>query len=696
MTLQPTSEVATRQSLRSRLRRPPTPGAVVTSTAQDGRKYRRLFGRSLASAPPLALTTATPPLTPHLEEEPIREPGARRSFLAKPPVPGAARRVLTVLNQPQRSQKHSTPPSTPLPSPQIDLPSLPAHPPSPPEQPTEPVQSLPPPVIPPCTKSPIHASGYDDDPSLLDSHHLDDLRSDSEDETPTTSGNQPCSSSFDRRVSHLHEDVPEPINRFDSATSMPSSHGTSRTIDVDASEVSDELQSATDPKSRNTDLAASSSSGQPLSDSQPLFPTNSPTSVDLEHDLATSVSFDPVADDELQVPEAPNSLVKIQPVKMWSSLHHKVRILQTEIATLHQQKAILTRRNESLEQRNKDLEVLTESMRLRASESSLEAEQLTRQIRDTRRRLTRRIRELEDNASQITAKHSEQLSHQQQVENELRAENELLRSSIDRHARIDNDTNCMVRRQRSEGNSGSVNNLPKPLVDVPTRSSLSSTLDSRKRSHESPPTSASTRSRVTTLNTEAMRRRARALDSVVCSSSRLMQPSRPHSTRPGTPVRNFSVNLSHVSSSNTRKAHSSSGSASVKVTLIPSSSGGKGTSAGGNTTSLSETQDTQSTVPVRVMARRSLIRRAFIAHIQSTKYRSARNVWSEFFGAEDNVISTEQFARAVRSLAVAADARDRDLETLRDELKSLDRGEQDSISWSAFFLFYQKSKTEMI
>lgn len=480
---------------------------------------------------------------------------------------------------------------------------------------------------------------------------------------------------------------------------MPSSRGTSRTIDVDASEVSDEPQSTTDPKSRNTDLAASSSSGHALSDSQPSFPVNSPRSLDLEHDLAPSVSFEPVADDELQVPEAPNSLVKIQPVNnMWSSLQHKVRILQTEIATLHQQKAILTRRNESLEQNNKDLEDVMETMRIRALESSSEVEQLTRQIRDTRRRLTRRIRELEDNASQITAKHSEQLSRQQQVENELRAEIDLLRSTYDRRPRNDNGPNSMTRRQRSDANSAhSGNHLPKPQIDVPTRSSLSSTLDSRKRSQDSPPTTSSTRARVTSLNTEAMRRRARALDSVVCSSSRPMQPTRPVSTRAGTPVRNFSVNLSHASSSSTRKALSSSGSASVKVSIVPSSNCGlKVTNGGGNTMSLPDTQETQSSVPIRVMARRSLIRRAFIAHIQSTKYRSARNVWSEFFGAEDNVISTEQFARAVRSLAVAADARDRDLESLRDELKSLDRGENNCISWSAFFLFYQKSKNEFI
>lgn len=133
----------------------------------------------------------------------------------------------------------------------------------------------------------------------------------------------------------------------------------------------------------------------------------------------------------------------------------------------------------------------------------------------------------------------------------------------------------------------------------------------------------------------------------------------------------------------------------------------------------------------KTLARRSLIRRAMIAHIQSPRYRSARMAWFDFFGAQGNHISYDLFARAVRSLAVAADARDDDLDVLKLEVMGDDDGcgekaaaiagatrrnaarirdgnddddddacseedaeeDEDLLSWAMFARFYQKTKS---
>lgn len=565
------------------------------------------------------------------------------------------------------------------------------------------INTPPPAPLPPfpdraSSKPPVVGSGYEDDPPLTDVHRLDDLP-DSDDETPTTSGNQPCSSSLDRRVSHLHEDVPESINRFDSiSSSMPSSQCTPPMIEVDASEVSDEIQSATDPKSRTTDLVTSAGYQTP---SDPISVPVSTLCADLrfEHDPTVDISFDPVADDELEVPEAPNSLITMQPISVSSSSPvHKLRLLQTEVTTLHQQKAILVRRNESLEQRAKEIEVLLESVRVRAAESSSEVDLLMRQLKDTRRRLTRRIRELEENTSTITAKHSEELNRQREIERELRAELDTLRGTCDRQPRTNPIENNLVSRQQSDLNGTcSGTNGPKPPTDTLTRSSLSSVLDTNTRSKDSPPVSG-TRGRVTIVNSDAFRRRARALDGVCSMPRSIGQSTRPgHSSRPGTPVRRFNVSWNHASNgSGYRKAHSSSTKATVTVHVQGSSSSGNGggTSGGNATPATTTAADNQSSASIRMMARRGLIRKAFIAHIHSSKYGSGRKVWFDFFGAEGSQIDADQFTRAVRNLAVAVDARDRELEGLQDEIGAMEQGDTKVISWTAFSRFYFQTQNE--
>lgn len=99
--------------------------------------------------------------------------------------------------------------------------------------------------------------------------------------------------------------------------------------------------------------------------------------------------------------------------------------------------------------------------------------------------------------------------------------------------------------------------------------------------------------------------------------------------------------------------------------------------------------------------------------------------WFDFFGAQGNQISYDLFARAVRSLAVAADARDADLDVLKLELMgddddggaavrtrkkamrvgdedgedddddacSEEEEEEDLLSWAMFARFYQKTKS---
>lgn len=497
----------------------------------------------------------------------------RRSFLAKPPAPGAARRVLTVLNQ---SQKRSSPFSS---------------------------------RRSPSTRNAVFGSGYelpsDDDP--------DDIPSDLEEEhrKPDIA---------DVRTTPLVDDVPVTVRSDSAASSMPSSRGTpQRLLDVEASEISDEINSSSDPKSRGR-MSPSSTTVTP--------PQHTDDLVFIDDVTTTAVEFRNVGEEELDVPEAPSEYSKkLRIAHPWPMSEEHYRSLQDEIDALRQEKQSVLSLNNDLEMRNKELEVLLQSLRLRTSESNAEVEELTRQLKDTRKRLTRRVRELEDNLSAQQRKHKDDIAQLRVVERHLRDE-------IETYA----DSNAFYR-------TGSV-----PSINA-----------RRKRaSHAGPAPLAQSHADVTIrqLGEPIMSHPSANLSFArVRSAGNVHEQSRRRSTRPD-----------YVSQSSSRS------STPVRKSVAPGSESGKRSP--------------------RTVARRSLMRRAFIAHIHSSRYRSSRNAWHDYMAGDSAQITPEQFSRAVRSLAVAADARDRDLEVLREEVCGAEACDTGVVTWLMFMRFYQLTKNE--
>lgn len=734
------------------------------TSASSDRRPRRLFGRSSVVSPPPSVTPSAPPsVTPDDDD------AGRRSFLAKPSAPGAARRVLTVLSSQQRSPRRSAsyvnaeaavPPSTApfvIPAPPSVTPPAPilptpvfapvAHPaptpvPTPAPAPTPvpaPVPAPAPALAPTPAPAPtlaltaepdseivssvvaercvrpsvlainasMLASGYEEHPLLV--HHggvEDDIRSDSdedevEDEYKRAHNKRIFSSSHDRRVQRVNEDQSEGVNRFDSVgSSMPSSRGVAvamamaRFAEVETSEISDDIHSSSDPKSRHTHDMSASASARTASD----IPSTSTRRDDLtftDHDSYLGIAFDNVGEEEAEVPDAPSAHLKVQPMHVWSSFQQRIRTLQNEVSSVRDEKVTMERDNETLQQRNKDSQLLIESMRVRVAESSLEVDQISRQLKDTRKRLTRRIRELEEHVAMQDLQHTEEISQRRDVERRLRTQLDALREGATSRPHL--DVAPVARRVRAETSSIVQAAIGQHGDVVVGRAINPMTVESSLAAH------AAAVLRTRTSSAEGRRNSLRDTPSRPNTPSRPSTPQRPSSrpssrptSRPTTPRRR-----SIVTAGNTGNGACSPATLTVSVTQVGSGNGNgggvaSGTAFNGNRRNsgvgIGDGVVSSATSP-RTLARRSLIRRAFIAHIHSTRYRSARTAWFEFFGAEGSVICIDQFSRAVRSLAVAADARDKDVEVLREEVCGAKNGDI-GLSWAMFTRFYQTTKHE--
>eukprot|EP00177_Eucheuma_denticulatum_P003139 GFKZ01005661.1.p1 GENE.GFKZ01005661.1~~GFKZ01005661.1.p1 ORF type:complete len:506 (-),score=118.36 GFKZ01005661.1:2050-3567(-) len=96
----------------------------------------------------------------------------------------------------------------------------------------------------------------------------------------------------------------------------------------------------------------------------------------------------------------------------------------------------------------------------------------------------------------------------------------------------------------------------------------------------------------------------------------------------------------------------------------------------------------------RMVAKRSLLRRSFVAHIHSSRYRSMRAAWNDFLGGDKGHVTPERFARAVRGLAIAVDAKERDLEMLRREVCGAEEHDTGVVTWAMFVRFYKLTEHE--
>lgn len=553
-----------------------------TSMDTRSKSTRRLFGRSQSTN---AVTSgiriqASKSFTTTRSKE-MREENSsqrRRSFLVRPPTPKGARRVLGVLNT---SQKRSSPSSPSVRTPR---------------------QKSSPSIIEREKNSSDDGSGQeiDNSPNMIEAEGSSHSSHAQEEQLETA-------------VVPLSPPVGSDANSGrEPPLGPPPGANVAELLEVEASEVSDEPISTIDPKSRSSQTSGSTAlRSTPVSSKRPPKAGRQATSS--QNNQTVGIAFHTVGEEETDIPEAPTSYSKRK--ESWLGLiefDERVRELQEEADILRKEKYSNEKENNDLRRKNQELEILISSVRMRASDSNAEIQELNRQMKDGRRRMNRKVRDLEDELAQQKAKYVEEISKLLANERHLRAE-------------LDNLIEATLKRGSKEYRSVQV----QPSV----------------------------------------RDRARAIDSFVA-----LQTQSTHYNRAKT-----SGSLSMIQR---RK------SALEPITQSVRSYPGLGR----NYSTTSDITEAESSA--RILARRSLIRRAFIAHIHSSRYGSTRNAWNDFLGGEVGTVSTAQFARAIRSLAVAADARDVDLEKLQCEICDVESCVGVNITFPTFVRFYHRTKDE--
>lgn len=653
----------------------------------------------------------------------------------------------------------------------------------------------------------------------------------------------------DRTVKHVSEDlgsVADSVNQVDSVgSSMPSSRGLAmssptRLIDVEASEISDDIHSSSEPKSALHHHHGSSeepyssfvtASAATVVSTSTATTNNLTTHVDggdgdkneddddkndesnnsseanafFDADPVVGVAFDSVGADETKIPDAPTNILRddndsdmnikddgglmkggaAAQKDMWDNLQQRIRSLQQSVSSVEDEKRSLRRKIDALAQRRKADEVLIESLRLRATEANSVSEHATRQLKDTRRRMARRLRDLEEQLVAKDTQHTDELYSRKQVEKQLRHELDIALASSagtgnSTSAKKARESRSSARRSKaarganvavttpsssntaaangakvslSTGQSASMTALPLlgsasgQLMEgsnhvmvsahsftgmgmhMPSDMSMSSSIIpvAAIGNADVSARAAAAVGRANSLSSSEPGRMRKGRADIPAPAARTgtvgraKMPPRPlpagrkmmnslNNANVNVSKNNECVNTTASSGGGRATGNDVTGSGAAHATTrgTPNKStwggGGEGEGGGGAADLVSlgpivESRNLDSKASVKTVARRSLIRRALIAHIQSTRYRSARMAWFDFFGAEGNHISYELFAKAVRSLAVAADARDRDLELLLEEVCSLEsssvteRKKAAVVSWAMFARFYQKTKS---
>lgn len=305
--------------------------------------------------------------------------------------------------------------------------------------------------------------------------------------------------------------------------------------------------------------------------------------------------------------------------------------VRTLQAELDTLKADREKTNTAFRQHNRQQNILLNSLRTRAEESSDEVKQLIRQLRDTRKRLNRRIRELEENAEVQKVQYTEQTEQQRTVEAQLRAE--------------------VGRLRKGAANAKA---MTAPAQRLARTDSLPASTARRRRTS------------------------AKAL----------------HGLYPDSQLRTNSLSSEgqfglHPNFDRVRSA-SNVHEVACRTLTHPNVY-----------RSLTQTHQEGAFTPMetskvssKTLARRSLLRRSFVAHIHSSRYKSIDTAWHDFFGVENGQVTPEQFSRAVRRLAIAANARDCDLELLRQEVSGAEENDTGVVTWGMFVRFYGLTKHE--
>ncbi len=421
-------------------------------------------------------------------------------------------------------------------------------------------------------------------------------------------------------------------------------------------------------------------------------------------------------DEESAVPEAPSAFDK----RAFALLNAETRIrsLQNELDNLHceREKREIDHRAEKLMlQKNLD------SFKVQAETAKAEVADLTSQLKETRKRLSRRVRELEE---ELTGKNAElaaaNIANKKTI-SQLRAECEILRAGyLDQdipHGFVDDrvpKAKSAVRkesRMKPNGFDSSTRNFSNGTQRNSSASAGSSgSVDDQQRIEENtmavdaPPVSS------------AMPPKSPRNSSVVES---FRSPTRPPSAGHSRPTSPSTTDLVR-SSTSPRIAPTSPRAYALPRSLtsprgLPSHSsdfrgrgsldngsdfmeGGRRRSAGHITDGRRRRQGTQvghdpSSVESRCKARRISLRKSFIAHIHSNRYRNMRIVWYDFLRAPGSHLTRDQFLSAVRKMPFTSQPKDQDIDLIRDEICGHSRRDE-VMTWTMFVRFYQRTKNE--
>lgn len=515
---------------------------------------------------------------PHDTHSSFQDTPSKKSFLSKSPVLRPAKKVLAILRE-QKQSAHSTLSSSRNP-------------------PTETHSSSSPPLRDDCTnETPTSAAGARNTTSPIGSNAREQssLESSFAASVDTPNHSPPP---VDVASSDVSEDF---ANSFNAARGRPVSPNVSTSAKPPSHKRSSHLH--------NNDL--------------PFIDDVGPH----------GVSFTPVGEEEHTVPEAPSSKIEND---RFAPYDQPIRALQMELDSLRVDKEQM---GATLQQHDRQRNILLNSLRTRAEESSAEVEQLSRQLKDTRKRLSCRIRELEEEADIQTKRHAEQIEYHLALEIQLRAEIDRLRGATTEQEGRNASTQRFVRTESS------------PLLTARRKRALA------RATHDASITN-SRASTGTDFNSSGAHSGVHPNFARVRSAGNVYETAR-------RPASRFDVRRppSRTTTFNRRGTP-----ASLEV----------------------------GAVSAKTLARRSLLRRSFIAHIHSSRYRSTRAVWNDFFGAENEQITPEQFSRAVRGLAIAADAHDRDLELLRQEVSGAEENDTGVMTWEMFVRFYSITKHESV
>lgn len=414
----------------------------------------------------------------------------------------------------------------------------------------------------------------------------------------------------------------------------------------------------------------------------PTPPTIKPPNVFKEDDVS-GLEFGYVNEEE-ELPDAPSTTFDKRAVALFTA-ENRIRALQSTIDnfnTDNEKRESEHRAEKLMLQKNVD------SFKQQFQNATEEIEDLTMQLKETRKRLTRRVRELEEsmaskNAEVMAAKRADKLTIAQ-----LRAECEILRAGyMEKDIPHGFVPDRPPKSKRGSRKHAARQNAPESPYAAPAPYLEDGYVVEQNILRPKSP-----------LVSGAMPPKSPTHSSAVDAMRPPMRNNRPRSPGAEEMVRNITApNLMSAAAPTPRFPRSQSGKTSTsydssdfmetrrRVSSSQISRDGLECARGG--------RNHPRPVDNRCRAARLSLRKTFVANIHSSKYRNMRIVWYDFLYAPGSQLTRDQFVQAVRKMPYPSTPKDQDIDLIRDEICGHTRRDE-AITWAMFVRFYQRTKNE--